>query len=314
MKNKFRSAARRFFRSRWPILCFCGAAGVLALAGRFEASRTVLALMLVTALASAFLAGYSVRMRREYPHLDEYRRSEYPAVWNELSHGMTQAMWAAAGELSEDGLRQAGAKVVARIRSRVRLDSSTDVLEIGCGVGRVGWAIAGICRSWVGTDISKNMLRHAAKRLTGFDNVTLVELSKSGLQEIASASIDVIYCTNMLPHLSETDRWLYVSEAHRVLRPGGVLYLDTVALDSQEGWAMLENNGRLRQTGFHPPYEPLPSTDEEFLCYFKRAGFGDVRIEREGSFLIAVGTAMAVLGDGQQVVSRVSDLRIATGA
>ena len=293
------------------MLCFCAAA-VLTGAVTFQTSRAVLLIAVVTTLASAFVLGYSIRIRAEIPRLDEYRRSEYAAVWNELSHGLPQAMWAAAGEPNEEGLRKAGAAVVARMRSRVRIDASTDVLEIGCGVGRVGWALAGMCRSWIGTDISRNMLEHASKRLAGFDNVSFVELSKSGLQEIPTASVDLVYCTNMLPHLSETDRWRYVSEAQRVLRPGGVLYIDTVALDSQEGWAMLENNFRLRQAGSRPPYEPLPSTDEEFLCYFRRAGFVDVRVEREGSLLIAIGATPVSPEPDRQAAARAGEERIAT--
>ena len=310
MNNKLRSAARRYLRSRWPIVCFCGAAVLLVVAEVFSTSLGVLLIAIVTVSASAFVAGFSARMRREFPRLDEYRRSEYAAVWNELSYEMPQAMKAAAGELGEDGLRKAGAKVASRMRSRVTIDASTDVLEIGCGVARVGWALAGDCRSWIGTDISKNMLDHAAKRLAAFDNVSFVELSNSGLHEIPSASVDLVYCTNMLPHLSETDRWRYVCEAQRVLRPGGVLYIDTVALDSQEGWAMLENNFRLRQVGIRPPYEPLPSTDEEFLCYFRRAGFVDVRVEREGSLLIAIGATAARIEPANQAVAQDIDVSI----
>ncbi len=43
-----------------------------------------------------------------------------------------------------------------------------DVLEIGCGVGRVGVALAPCCDQWIGADISSQMLEHAKKTCLSF--------------------------------------------------------------------------------------------------------------------------------------------------
>jgi hypothetical protein len=42
----------------------------------------------------------------------------------------------------------------------------------------------------------------------------------------------------MLAHLDEIDRWRYVQESFRVLRPGGRLFVDTIDIESNEGWGM----------------------------------------------------------------------------
>jgi SAM-dependent methyltransferase len=139
------------------------------------------------------------------------------------------------------------------------------------------------------------MLKHAADALADLRNVHFVHLSGQGLREIATGSFDLVYATNMLAHLSELDRWIYVKEAHRVLRRGGMLYIDTVVLDSSEGWAMMQNNFVQRLSGAEPPYAPVPSTKEEFLAYFKHAGFSDMQVSQEDSLLIVTGRKAATI-------------------
>jgi ubiquinone/menaquinone biosynthesis C-methylase UbiE len=50
------------------------------------------------------------------------------------------------------------------------------VLEIGCGIGRVGRVLAPICREWIGADVSENMINHLRQRLKEFKNVRTVVL------------------------------------------------------------------------------------------------------------------------------------------
>ena len=169
------------------------------------------------------------------------------------------------------------------------LNTNDDVLEIGSGVGRIGLAIAPRCRTWTAADRSQNMLSHARARLDGVPNAKFVHLKDGGLRGIADASIDVVYCTNVLPHLDAVERWRYVQDAHRVLRPGGRLYIDTVLLDSPEGWTMMDNNLRQRLNGMEPPYAPTPSTAEELQAYYTRANFVSIRVEQTESLLIVTG-------------------------
>lgn len=54
------------------------------------------------------------------------------------------------------------------------------MLEIGCGVGRIGLELALRCRFWTGVDISANMLAVASERLSGLKNVRLTKLAAHG--------------------------------------------------------------------------------------------------------------------------------------
>ena len=113
------------------------------------------------------------------------------------------------------------------------------MLEIGCGVGRVGASLAPRCARWIGADVSAEMLRHARAALAGHANVSLVHLNGVDLAGVDDASVDVAYCTGVFMHLDEWERYRYLAEAFRVLRPGGRVYVDNINLLSPEGWTHL---------------------------------------------------------------------------
>jgi ubiquinone/menaquinone biosynthesis C-methylase UbiE len=159
-------------------------------------------------------------------------------VWDSLSSSQVQASEAATGLTDEQLLVTAGRKCAEDLIELVEITETDEVLEIGCGVGRVDLILSTRCRSWTGADISSNMLRHAAGRLAGLSNVTLVHLSGMGLVEMRSESFDVIYSTNVFAHIDELDRWRYVEEGFRVLRPGGRIYVDNVDLEDDSGWSL----------------------------------------------------------------------------
>lgn len=285
-----RAFLRRWLRSGIPAALFVGALLVTAFAYLHGAAMSAVILSTCGCIACAFLWGYSVRMGREWPRLHRLRRGDYSLVWDGLGTSATAAANAATGISDEEPLRASGRNVADRIADLVSLAPGDAVLEIGSGVGRVGWALAPRCRTWTGCDISGQMLKYAQQRLAAFDNVRFVQLSGAQLAGVADQSIDVVYCTNMLPHLDEMERWQYVREAYRVLRNGGRLYLDSIALASPEGWAMLTNNLEQRRFGTEPPYMPLPSTGEELAAYCRQAGFDALRILIQNSLLIVTGT------------------------
>jgi SAM-dependent methyltransferase len=240
---------------------------------------------------SALVFGRVLRRANHLPTMIHLRRSEYARVWDALSKTSERAAKAAAGLSSEEDLRTSGEEVASRIADAVSLRADEDVLEIGIGVGRVGWAIAQRCRFWTGCDVSANMISHTQKRLAQFANIRLVRLEHSELSEITNESVDVVYCTNALPHMDQQVRFQYVMDAYRILRPHGRLYIDTIALDSEEGWIMVKNNLAQTKAGLGSiPYVPIPSTPDELMAYFRKAGFLKPSYRIDGSLLIVTAT------------------------
>jgi ubiquinone/menaquinone biosynthesis C-methylase UbiE len=246
-------------------------------------------LFIAVCISFAFVSGYTMRMTGDWPRLHEFRRSQYAEVWDALSDTPTGAAKAAAGISEENALQVSGTHVAQRIAYALSIKNTDDVLEIGCGVGRVGWAMAPLSGSWTGCDISSGMLSQAHARLRRIPNIRLIHLKHSNLQEVPDASVDVVYCTNALPHFSQTERWQYVLEAHRILRPLGRLYIDSIALNSPDGWLMVMNNLEQSKNGVNPPYAPVPSTPDELLTYFSKAGFTSPRVEYHDSLIAVIG-------------------------
>ena len=102
------------------------------------------------------------------------RRSNYKAVWSALSKDETSAKVHVAGTEDEAALTGSGIGTTKFLLENVGVGRSDVVLEIGCGIGRVGRELAPQCRKWIGCDVSARMLNLAAERLRGFPNVELV--------------------------------------------------------------------------------------------------------------------------------------------
>ena len=150
-------------------------------------------------------------------------RSEYKKVWSALSTTEDQAKLHVIGVTEEAALQTTGEETLRFLQDSVGIGEDDVVLEIGCGIGRVGKVVAPLCRKWIGCDVAPNMLSLAAERLKDLSNVELVEISGYNLSGVADASVDVVYCTVVFMHLESWDRYNYILEAFRVLRPGGRL-------------------------------------------------------------------------------------------
>jgi SAM-dependent methyltransferase len=98
----------------------------------------------------------------------------------------------------------------------------TDVLEIGCGDGRVAAGLAGWAASYVGLDADPAALAEAETRVP---DATFVEGRGEAL-DFADESFDVVLFTLCLHRM---DAEAALDEARRVLRPGGrVVVLEPV--------------------------------------------------------------------------------------
>jgi len=115
-------------------------------------------------------------------------RSEYKKVWSALSTTEDQAKLHVIGVTEEAALQSTGEETLRFLQNSVGIGKEDIVLEIGCGIGRVGKVVAPLCRKWIGCDVAANMLALTAQRLKDLSNVELVEISGYNLSGIADAS------------------------------------------------------------------------------------------------------------------------------
>lgn len=104
------------------------------------------------------------------------------------------------------------------------------VFEFGCGTGRFAERLlrshlpAGC--TYLGIDISETMIELARGRLAPWDGRARVELSTGGMHfEPRDHTIDRVVSNYVLDLLSDQDLTAFLSEARRVLAPGGLLCL-----------------------------------------------------------------------------------------
>ncbi len=97
-----------------------------------------------------------------------------------------------------------------------------DVLDLGCGIGRVTAALAPYARSILGLDIAPAMIAEARHRNLA-PNVVYRTTSGTGL-DLPPRSLDLILAVDSFPYLVQAataDR--HVADAASILRPGGTL-------------------------------------------------------------------------------------------
>jgi len=245
---------------------------------------------------ASYVWGYAVRAAKvvDYPSLLNLPRRQYSDVWDALASTPELAKHAACGHEDESSLRRSAQTPVRNLIELVGVRPEDDILEIGCGVARVGFELAPRCRSWTGADLSANMLAVAAQRLQRVSNVKLVKLQQVGLDQLENNSFDLVYSTNMLDHLDGWDRWRYVQQAFRVLRPNGRLFIDNTDLEQDAGWRAFARGAESSQELERTPYLPTPSTTSELTTYASRAGFAQILAHKRSPLVIVTAVKPAI--------------------
>lgn len=100
--------------------------------------------------------------------------------------------------------------------------SSDDVVEIGCGIGRITRALAMRARHVIGVDVSAEMIARGRHALGDFDNADMVVGNGRDLGGLEDSSADVVYSFIVFQHIPDPSiSCSYIREMGRVLRPGG---------------------------------------------------------------------------------------------
>jgi ubiquinone/menaquinone biosynthesis C-methylase UbiE len=128
-------------------------------------------------------------------------------------------------EQDEEEFFSTGADVVRDLESQLpRLRNKSAALEIGCGPGRLLRPMSKHFAEIHGVDVSDEMVRLARERLRDTPNAHAHHGSGSGLELFPDGSFDFIYSYAVFQHIPSRDIvFHYLREAHRVLKPGGVL-------------------------------------------------------------------------------------------
>lgn len=171
--------------------------------------------------------------------------------------------------------------------TREHLHPEAYVLELGCGTGSTALAHAPYAKHITATDISARMIdiARAKQSATGINNVDFSCEAINNLQA-REASFNTVMMHSVLHLLADWRE--QIEQAHRVLKPGGVLVTNTVFL--QDDARFLRWVAPIGQIiGLIPPLSFF--SRKEFVEAMSNAGFEIVRTwqprPKTGVFMIA---------------------------
>ena len=202
--------------------------------------------------------------------------SSYQAFWNHQARTPEAAMAAVDSSGNESVAQATGQWTARQVRLALDLQADDTVLELGCGVARIGRELLDHCNHWIGTDIAAGMLESARQRLGDRQDVELQELHRTQLEGVADGSVTKAYTVAVLCHMDKEDLFLYLQEFARVLESGGLAYLETWNLAHPIGWERWQYEvdfwKRSDQNQRKNVSRNQFCTPDEFALYVEKAG------------------------------------------
>lgn len=136
------------------------------------------------------------------------------AAWHIATRHQTEstAFFESGGYEVDEYLRLAG----------VTLDTTSTVLEIGCGVGRMTRRLAELAGNVIASDVSPEMLARAQHNLNDLHNIRYREVAGNGDLDLADETVTAVFSYITMQHVpTATAQERYFAESLRVLAPGG---------------------------------------------------------------------------------------------
>ena len=159
-------------------------------------------------------------------------------------------------------LAAATQEIVAWLERKGLVRAGADVLDLGCGIGRVAAELAPRCGSVLGLDVSEGMVEEARRRLAGVANLRVDRTTGEDLDGLEAGAFDLVLAIDSFPYIVQTGAATalrHVQGAARALRAGGALcilnlsYRGDAALDRADVRAWAAASGmRVVQDGGTP--------------------------------------------------------------
>jgi ubiquinone/menaquinone biosynthesis C-methylase UbiE len=156
------------------------------------------------------------------------------------------------------------------------------VLEIGCGSGRITRALSEVFGQVYAVDISGEMIRQASRALHDRPNAHVFQNNGFDLSVLGDIQVDFAFSFIVFQHIPSREVIRsYVSEVHRLLRPGGLFKfqvqgwvpeMDPVTSGTWIGATFKDEEAveMAEASGFEPRYRIGAGSQYFWLWYFRR--------------------------------------------
>ncbi|MDO8622952.1 MAG: class I SAM-dependent methyltransferase [archaeon] len=111
------------------------------------------------------------------------------------------------------------------ILENLKLTKEDNVIDFGCGIGRLVKPISEHCNMILGLDISEKTLHYSTKYCDGVKNVLFKPLHSDSCIDLGNERIDAIYSLLVLQHIEKCKVLNLLYEFNRLLKVGGKVFL-----------------------------------------------------------------------------------------
>lgn len=147
-------------------------------------------------------------------------------------HPLDDAMNMAVG--SGEGVGQIERQIVEYFG----LQPKMAFLDLGCGSGRLSAALSEIDIDYTGVDIVPDLLEYArSKSNSSFKFLLHRELSLP----VEDRSLDMGCAFSVFTHLQHDESFLYLQDARRALKPGGIFVFSFLEFTAKSHWSVFES-------------------------------------------------------------------------
>ncbi len=166
--------------------------------------------------------------------------SDYTSAYQSLlatllkQHGRERAMeLVVGGEFERIGRLERALVIAAGLRPE------HTIVDVGCGSGRLAWALRDYVRGYVGTDILSDALSYARERARR-PEWRFIETHES-IIPVPDRSADMICFFSVFTHLLDEDVYRFLAEARRASVIGGRIVFSFLDFDCISHWTVFEN-------------------------------------------------------------------------
>jgi ubiquinone/menaquinone biosynthesis C-methylase UbiE len=129
-------------------------------------------------------------------------------------------------------------KTEAAIVRHLGLRDGMSLIDLGCGSGRLAWALGQTMRlDYLGIDIVQALLDYAATRSPRTYRFVLNRTLDIPARD---ASADMVCAFSVFTHLLHAESYLYMQDIKRVLRPGGRLVFSFLEFADPAHWVVFD--------------------------------------------------------------------------
>lgn len=175
-----------------------------------------------------------------------------------------------------------------KLRKHVELKADDQVLEIGCGYGRLMWDIVDQVQSIVGTDLHEDPLEHAKRLFAGKPQARVILCDGESIP-LPDESVTLVYAWNVFQHMPRALVEEYLRDTMRVLKNHGRLFCQFFKASGKHG-KDIDVDPRLAKE------QSVPWTKQEVLMAGVEAGF-NTTITTEGTHVYLIGRKEVSVSD-----------------